>query len=414
MALPEAARDKFFFNHKKNLNNMSSITEILHSVPVDPLTGAIAVPVYQTSTFVQEAPGVNKGYDYARTGNPTRAALEKIVAQLENGDAGFAFATGLAAIDAVVKLFSTGDEIIAVDDIYGGAYRLFTHVYQKLGITVHYVDTTDAENILPFINERTKCIWLESPTNPTLKVSDIRHICALAKTIGALVVVDNTFAGPLAQTPITLGADIVIHSATKYLAGHSDLLAGLVITAKPELSEKIKFIQNATGGILGPWDCFLTIRGIETLELRYLQQSTTALVIAEYLQQHPLVDVVHYPGLASHKNHAIASNQQNGLFGGVVSFSLREDTQEAAHTFVTQTKYFKLAESLGGVKSLLCHPATMTHASVPRERRLIAGVQDSLIRLSCGIERTEDLIQDIEQALSAISFTQKNLSYANC
>lgn len=414
MALPEAARDKFFFNHKKNLNNMSSITEILHSVPVDPLTGAIAVPVYQTSTFVQEAPGVNKGYDYARTGNPTRAALEKIVAQLENGDAGFAFATGLAAIDAVVKLFSTGDEIIAVDDIYGGAYRLFTHVYQKLGITVHYVDTTDAENILPFINERTKCIWLESPTNPTLKVSDIRHICALAKTIGALVVVDNTFAGPLAQTPITLGADIVIHSATKYLAGHSDLLAGLVITAKPELSEKIKFIQNATGGILGPWDCFLTIRGIETLELRYLQQSTTALVIAEYLQQHPLVDVVHYPGLASHKNHAIASNQQNGLFGGVASFSLREDTKEAAHTFVTQTKYFKLAESLGGVKSLLCHPATMTHASVPRERRLIAGVQDSLIRLSCGIERTEDLIQDIEQALSAISFTQKNLSYANC
>ncbi len=392
---------------------MSSITEILHSVPVDPLTGAIAVPVYQTSTFVQEAPGVNKGYDYARTGNPTRAALEKIVAQLEKGDAGFAFATGLAAIDAVVKLFSAGDEIIAVDDIYGGAYRLFTHVYQKLGITVHYVDTTDAENILPFINERTKCIWLESPTNPTLKVSDIRHICALAKTIGALVVVDNTFAGPLAQTPITLGADIVIHSATKYLAGHSDLLAGLVITAKPELSEKIKFIQNATGGILGPWDCFLTIRGIETLELRYLQQSTTALVIAEYLQQHPLVDVVHYPGLASHKNHAIACDQQNGLFGGVVSFSLRDDTQEAAHTFVTQTKYFKLAESLGGVKSLLCHPATMTHASVPRERRLIAGVQDSLIRLSCGIERTEDLIQDIEQALSAISFTKKNLSYAN-
>ena len=393
---------------------MSRITEILHAVPIDPLTGAIAVPVYQTSTFVQDAPGVHKGYDYARTGNPTRKALEDLVAQLEGGHQGFAFATGLAAIDAVVKLFSAGDEIIAVDDIYGGAYRLFTHVYQKLGITVHYVDTTDAENIIPLISSRTKCIWLESPTNPTLKVSDIKRIVDIAHATNVLVVVDNTFAGPLAQRPIELGADIVIHSATKYLAGHSDLLAGLVVTRSAALAEQIKFIQNATGGILGPWDCFLTIRGIETLELRFEQQSRSALAIAEFLSTHPAVDVVHYPGLPTHKNHEIAAVQQHGIYGGVVSFSLKEDTEAQAAAFVTQTQYFKLAESLGGVKSLLCQPAKMTHASVPRDKRLAAGVQDSLIRLSCGIERTEDLLRDVEQALQKITSPVKEQRYAIC
>lgn len=379
---------------------MSRITDIIHSVPVDELTGSISVPVYQTSTFVQQAPGVHKGYDYARSNNPTRKALENIVAKLEGGDDAFAFATGLAAIDAVAKLLSSGDEIIAVDDIYGGAYRLFTHIYEKLGIKIHYVDTTDAENILEFINEKTKLIWIESPTNPTLKVSDIQKISEIAKPFDAIVVVDNTFASPVAQLPFELGADIIIHSATKYLAGHSDLVAGLVVTKTKALSEKIKFTQNATGGILGPWDCFLAIRGIETLELRVRQQSENAIKIAKYLTTRHEVNKVYYPGLTTHKNHEIAKKQQNGLFGGVVSFSLKNDTVEAANQFVTSTKYFKLAESLGGVKSLLCHPAQMTHASIPREKRLQSGVQDSLIRLSCGIEDVEDLIEDLETALN--------------
>ena len=379
---------------------MSRITDIIHSVPVDELTGSISVPVYQTSTFVQQAPGVHKGYDYARSNNPTRKALENIVAKLEGGDDAFAFATGLAAIDAVAKLLSTGDEIIAVDDIYGGAYRLFTHIYEKLGIKIHYVDTTDAENILEFINEKTKLIWIESPTNPTLKVSDIKKISEIAKPFGSLLVVDNTFASPVAQLPFELGADIIIHSATKYLAGHSDLVAGLVVTKTKELSEKIKFIQNATGGILGPWDCFLAIRGIETLELRVRQQSENAIKIAKYLTTRQEVDKVYYPGLTTHKNHEVARKQQNVLFGGVVSFSLKDNTVEAANQFVTSTKYFKLAESLGGVKSLLCHPAQMTHASIPREKRLQSGVQDSLIRLSCGIEDVEDLIADLDAALN--------------
>jgi len=381
---------------------MSNITDILHSVPIDELTGAISVPVYQTSTFVQEAPGVNKGYDYARSGNPTRKALENLVTQLEGGDNSFAFATGIAAIDAVVKSLSAGDEIIAVDDIYGGAYRLFTHVYEKLGIKVHYVDTTNANNILEHINSNTKLLWIESPTNPTLKVSDISQISNIAKAHNLLLVVDNTFASPIAQRPFELGADIIIHSATKYLGGHSDLIAGIVVTKTKALSEKIKFIQNASGGVLGPWDCFLTIRGIETIDLRVRKQSETALKLAQYLQQHEAVDQVHYPGLPSHKNHEIAARQQNGLFGGVVSFSLKEDTLEQAEQFVTQTKYFKLAESLGGVKSLLCQPCKMTHASVPREKRLQSGIQDSLIRLSCGIEDAADLIQDLEETFSKL------------
>lgn len=382
---------------------MSRITEIIHSVPVDELTGAISVPVYQTSTFVQEAPGKSKGFEYARTGNPTRKALENIVAQLERGDEAFAFASGLAAIDAVAKLLSAGDEIIAVDDIYGGAYRLFTHVYQKLGIKIHYVDTRDAKNITSHLNENTKMIWLESPTNPTLKVSDIRTISGIAKSADALLVVDSTFASPVSQNPIALGADIVIHSATKYLGGHSDLLAGLVVCASEELSEKIRFIQNTSGGVLGPWDCFLVIRGIETIELRVHKQCENALKIARYLSSHDAVDKVHYPGLETHKNHKIAADQQNDLFGGVVSFSLKTDTEDAAGQFLTHTKYFKLAESLGGVKSLVCQPSRMTHASVPRNKRLQSGIQDSLIRLSCGIEDAEALILDIENALKAVN-----------
>jgi len=385
-------------------------TQIIHSIPSDPLTGAISVPIYQTSTFIQEAPGVNKGYDYARSNNPTRKVLEDVMAKLENGDAGFAFSTGLAAIDAVLKLLSVGDEIIAVDDIYGGAYRLFTHVYEKLGIKVHYVDTTEADNVAKLISKKTKFIWIESPTNPTLKVSDIKEISKIAKSIDALLIVDNTFASPIAQNPIDLGADIVIHSGTKYIAGHSDLVAGLVITKTKFLSEKIKFIQNTSGAVLGPWDCFLTIRGIETLEIRYKKQCENAFEVAKYLINHEAVQEVFYPGLTTHKNHEIAKRQQNGLFGGIVSFTLKEDTQEAALNIVTNTQYFKLAESLGGVKSLLCLPAQMTHASIPREIRLKSGIKDSLIRLSCGIECVEDLISDLSESLKSTT-KKKNVHF---
>lgn len=377
-------------------------TSLIHSVPVDELTGSISVPIYQTATYVQQAPGVNKGYDYGRSNNPTRHALEKIVAGLEDGYAAYAFATGLAAIDAVLKTLKTGDEIVAVDDIYGGAYRLFTHIYEKFGITIHYVDTTDAENVHDYINVKTRLVWLESPTNPTLKISDIKKIATIAHAQGALVVVDNTFASPVAQQPLKLGADIVIHSGTKYLGGHSDLVAGIVVVGTPELAEQIKFIQNASGGILGPQDCWLTIRGIETVTLRVERQCKTAFRVAEFLQSCEEVDKVYYPGLSIHKNHEVARQQQNGLFGGVISFSLKDDTEEAAVAVVTATQYFKLAESLGGVKSLICHPAQMTHKSIPREKRLQSGVVDSLIRLSCGIEDAEDLIADIKQAFEKI------------
>lgn len=384
---------------------MSNNTSILHAIPADPLTGSISVPIYQTATFVQQAPGVHKGYDYARSNNPTRAVLENLVAHLEKAEAAYAFATGLAAIDAVLKLLSTGDEIIAVDDIYGGAFRLFTHVYQKFGIKVHYTDTTNVSNVAALINERTRLLWIESPTNPTLKVSDIAALAELAHTANAWLVVDNTFATPLAQQPVTLGADLVIHSGTKYLGGHSDLLAGLVAVGNKELAEKIKFIQNASGGILGPQDCWLLIRGIETLGLRFRQQCQTAQRIAEFLQTCEAVDQVHYPGLASHPQHVLAEKQQQGLYGGVISFSLKEDHIAAATAFVTATRYFQLAESLGGVKSLICQPAEMTHKSIPRERRLAAGVRDSLIRLSCGIEEADDLLDDLQQAFDRIKHT---------
>ncbi len=379
-----------------------SATKIIHSIPSDPLTGAISVPVYQTSTFIQEAPGVHKGFDYARSNNPTRKVLEDVIAELEGGHSGFAFGTGLAAIDAVLKLLSAGDEIVAVDDIYGGAYRLFTHVYEKLGISIKYVDTTEIDNVSQAVSSRTKLVWIESPTNPTLKVSDIAAISKIAKRVDALLVVDNTFASPIAQQPLSLGADIIIHSGTKYIGGHSDLVAGLVVTKTEALSDKIKFVQNASGGILGPWDCFLTIRGIETLDLRFKKQCENAEKVAGFLVNHPEVGEVYFPGLPSHKNHEIASAQQNGWFGGIVSFTLKEDTVEAANRFVTGTHYFKLAESLGGVKSLLCHPPQMTHASIPREIRLRAGIKDSLIRLSCGIEDAQDLVEDLEKAFESV------------
>ncbi|HEY4109530.1 PLP-dependent aspartate aminotransferase family protein [Puia sp.] len=411
---------------------MQATTQLIHSIPVDPLTGAIAVPIYQTSTFVQEAPGVNRGYDYARTGNPTRAILENLVAQLEAGSTGAAFASGLAAIDAVVKLLETGDEIIAVNDIYGGAYRLFEQVYRKFGITTQYVDTSDPEAVFHALTPKTKLIWIETPTNPTLKITDIRAIARIAKAhkyegSGAkekiarfpqtanvrpsdeplpaaqrcLLCVDNTFASPALQQPLLLGADLVVHSGTKYLGGHSDLIAGLVVTADPELGQKIKFLQNATGSILGPQDSFLLIRGIETLHLRVRQHCASARAIAAFLENHPAVNKVFYPGLIKHPGHDVAAGQSKG-FGGIVSFSLKEDNIAAANAFITSTQLFKLAESLGGIKSLVSHPAQMTHKTIPAEKRKAAGVTDSLIRLSAGLEDTEDLIADLRQALDRL------------
>jgi len=385
---------------------MSNATQLLHSIPVDPLTGAITVPIYQTSTFVQEAPGVNKGYDYARSNNPTREALEGIIAKLEKGTAASAFSSGLAAIDAVLKLLTTGDEIVAVDDIYGGAFRLFTQVYEKFGITITYVDTTNVENVFNAITANTKLIWLETPTNPTLKISDIEAIAKIARASNCLLCVDSTFASPALQQPLTLGADIVVHSATKYLGGHSDLIAGLVVTKDAELGAKIKFLQNACGAILSPFDSWLLIRGIETLHLRLKQHCANAQEVATYLSTHPLVDKIFYPGLTTHHNHHIAKKQAKG-FGGIVSFTLKEDTEAAAIAFVTSTKYFLLAESLGGIKSLISHPANMTHKSIPADIRRANGVSDSLIRLSVGLEEVEDLIADLEEAFTKISTEKK-------
>jgi cystathionine beta-lyase len=381
---------------------MQDCTRVLHALGENEETGAVSVPIYQTSTFVQEAPGQNKGYDYSRSNNPTRASLEQLIATLENGHSAYAFGSGLAAVDAVVKLLSAGDEIVAVDDIYGGAFRSFTHIYEKFGIGVHYVDATDTVNVERAITAKTKLIWLETPTNPTLKICDIAAICNVAKQRDCLVVVDSTFASPALQKPLELGADLVLHSATKYLGGHSDVIAGAVVCKTEALAERIKFIQNATGSVLGPWDSWLIIRGIQTLELRISKQCDSALALARWLSEQEEVKQVYYPGLPGHKNHHIAKKQQR-KFGAVVSFSLKDDLEENAVHFVQSTSLFKLAESLGGVKSLLCVPGLMTHKSTPREVRRTAGIHDSLIRLSIGIEDVEDLKEDLRQALALFS-----------
>jgi cystathionine beta-lyase len=388
---------------------MQETTSFIHSIPVDPLTGAISVPIYQTSTFVQEAPGIHKGYDYARSNNPTRAVLENLIAGLEKGSRGLAFASGLAAIDAILKLLKSGDEIIAVDDIYGGAFRLFEQVYKKFGIRIHYVDASNPENIFQALNKNTKLIWLETPSNPSLKIADIAAIASVAKSGNCLLCVDNTFASPALQKPILLGADIVVHSATKYLGGHSDLIAGLVVTATEELGEQIRFYQNAAGAILGPFDSWLVIRGMETLTLRMKQHCRSALRIAEFLADHPAVDQVFYPGLESHPGHEIAKKQSSG-FGGIVSFTLKEDNIDAARRFVSETELFKLAESLGGIKSLISHSAEMTHKTIPPEIRRAAGVKDSLIRLSVGLEDAEDLIPDLRNTFDRIIVRTNKLS----
>ena len=385
---------------------MEEFTSIIDSIPVDPLTGAIRVPIYQTSTFVQEAPGINKGFDYTRTNNPTRKICEEVIAKLEGGSSACAFASGLSAIDSVIKLLQAGDEIIAVDDIYGGAYRLLLTIYNKFGINVRFVDTTNPQNVADAINKKTKLIWIESPTNPLLKISDIKAISQIAKENNILLCVDNTFASPVLQRPILLGADIVIHSATKYLGGHFDVLAGFVVTNSPELDEKIKYIQNAAGAVLSPFDSWLILRSIDTLKLRVQKHCENASSVAEYLSTREEIKDLYYPGLESHLNHNVAKRQQK-YFGAIISFSLKDNSEEAAKKFVSSTKLFKLAESLGGPRSLCCHPASMTHKSIPRNVRIKSGISDSLVRLSIGLEDSADLIEDLNTTLNSLTLTQE-------
>ncbi len=381
---------------------MKEETKILQAIPVDELTGAVSTPIYQTATFVHELPGVTKGFDYSRTNNPTRQVLENLLAELEDGHSGFAFASGVAAIDAVLKLLHAGDEIVAVDDIYGGTFRLFSKIYDRFNIKVNYVDTTDIENVRAAFTAKTKLVWLETPTNPTLRISDIKVIADLTHEAGALLVVDNTFASPALQKPIQLGADIVVHSATKYLAGHCDVIAGAVVVNSEELSNEIKFIQNATGGILGPFDSWLTIRGIETLALRIERSCENALKIARFLESHEAVEQVNYPGLESHPNHDLANSQQK-YFGGVISFTLKSNNIDDAIQFASNTSFFNLTDSVGGVKSSISHPVSMSHKAMTPEARKKAGIGNSLIRLSVGIEHADDLIKDLGEAFIKIT-----------
>ena len=363
------------------------------------VTGSVNVPVFLTSTFAQKSPGEHSGYEYSRAANPTRQALEDALASIENGARGLAFGSGLAAIDCVLKLLNPGDEIIAVDDLYGGSYRMFTRLFEKYQLKFHFVNLENPENILPLINEKTKLVWLETPTNPLMKLVDIQKVAELIKGKDILLAVDNTFATPYIQTPLDLGADIVMHSATKYLGGHSDVIAGALIAKTPELGEKLHFIQFASGGILGPHDSYLVLRGIKTLALRVQRHSENGQKIAEYLQNHPKVDQVFYPNLANNPQLELAKKQMK-TFGGMISFTFKSGKKEDSIKFLENLKVFTLAESLGGVESLANHPALMTHASIPAEKRAELGITDDLVRLSCGIEDAEDLIADLEQAFN--------------
>lgn len=364
----------------------------------DPSTGAVMTPIYQTSTFAQSSPGVNQGYEYSRAANPTRTALENALASIENGTHGFAFGSGLAATDGILKTLKAGDEVISMDDLYGGSFRMFTRIYQNFGLKFSFVDMTKPENILEKITPQTKLIWVETPTNPLMKIVDIRAICDLVKGKGILVAVDNTFASPYIQNPLDLGADLVMHSATKYLGGHSDVVAGAVVVKNEELAEKIHFSLFAGGGILGPQDSYLILRGIKTLHVRMQRHCENGMKIAEFLSNHPKIGQVFYPGLENHPNYEIAKKQMRG-FGGMVSFNFKTGKKEDAFEFFKKLKIFTLAESLGGVESLANHPATMTHASIPAEIRAEHGITDDLVRLSVGIEDADDLISDLENAL---------------
>ncbi|MBK9743105.1 MAG: cystathionine gamma-synthase [Saprospiraceae bacterium] len=377
-------------------------TKVIHAgIEPDPSTGAIMTPIYQTSTYVQAAPGDHKGYEYARTQNPTRTVLEKNLAALENATDAICFGSGLAAMDSVLKLLNPGDEVIATDDLYGGSYRIMTKVFGKYGIKFHFAGIGDINKLDALINVNTKMIWVETPTNPMLNIIDIKAVCDHVKGKNIMVCVDNTFASPYLQNPLDLGADIVVHSATKYLGGHSDAIHGVVVTKNAEIAAQIRFLQNAVGAVPGPQDCFLILRGIKTLHIRVERACQNAEKIANYLQAHSKISKVYYPGFASHPGHEVAKKQMK-MFGGMVSFDLVANNEESARIVLSNTHYFSLAESLGGVESLIGHPASMTHGSIPREERLKVGLTDSLIRLSVGIEDVEDLIQDLEQALALV------------
>jgi cystathionine beta-lyase len=374
-------------------------TKLIHAgVHPDPTTGAIMTPIYQTSTYVQAGPGDHKGYEYARTQNPTRNVLQNALAAIENGKFGLCFGSGMAATDAVIKLLAPGDEVIVSNDLYGGTYRVMTKVFANYGIKFHFIGMQDANNITGFINANTKMVWIETPTNPLLNVIDIAASAAICKAHNLTLVCDNTFASPYLQTPLDLGADIVLHSATKYLGGHSDVVHGALVMNDPGLEERLRFIQNSCGAVPGPQDCFLVLRGIKTLHVRMQRHCENGKAIAHYLRNHPKVGKVLWVGFEDHPNHHIAAKQMRG-YGGMISFTLKNDNLDEALAVLKKTQLFALAESLGGVESLIGHPATMTHASIPREDRVKNGLVDSLIRLSVGIEDIDDLIADLEQAI---------------
>lgn len=378
---------------------MKTGTKFIHAgAEPDPSTGAIMTPIYQTSTYVQEAPATHKGYEYARSQNPTRTALEKAYAEIENGKFGLAFGSGVAATDAVIKLLNPGDEVICGADMYGGTYRLFSKVFQRFGIKFHYVDMQDVANIAAAMNPNTKLVWAETPTNPLMNICDIEAIAALTKSKNILLCVDNTFASPYLQNPLDLGADIVMHSATKYLGGHSDVIQGALMMNDQKLRDDLYFLQKSCGAVPGPMDCFLVLRGIKTLHLRMQRHSENGRAVATWLRNHPKVGRVYWPGFDDHPNHAIAKKQMRD-FGGMISFVLKNDSVDEAKRVLSSTKLFSLAESLGGVESLINHPASMTHASIPREERIKNGLSDSLIRLSVGVEDADDLIEDLNAAI---------------
>lgn len=378
---------------------MKLATKFIHAGAVpDPSTGAIMTPIYQTSTYVQAAPGKHKGYEYARSQNPTRKALEDAYASIENAKFALAFGSGVAATDSVIKLLNPGDEVIAASDMYGGSYRLFTKVWERYGIKFKYVDTSNASNVKAAVTGSTRLIWVETPTNPLMNISDIAAIAAIAKAANALLCVDNTFASPFLQNPLDLGADIVMHSATKYLSGHSDVIQGALMINDSDLREKLYFIQKSCGAVPGPMDCFLILRGIKTLHVRMKQHCENGEKIATWLRNHPKVAKVYWPGFKDSPGHEVAKKQMRG-FGGMISFVLKDETVETATKVLSSTHLFSLAESLGGVESLINHPASMTHASIPREERIKNGLSDSLIRLSVGIEDADDLIDDLNQAI---------------
>jgi cystathionine gamma-lyase len=374
-------------------------TRLIHAgVEPDPLSGAIMTPIYQTSTYVQEAPGKHKGYEYARTQNPTRTALQQALASIEGGSFGLSFGSGLAATDAVMKLLKPGDEVISTNDLYGGTYRIFTKVFGRYGLKFHFTGMSDVSLLEPLINANTRMLWVETPTNPLLNIIDIEACAALARKHNLLLVVDNTFASPYLQNPLSLGANLVVHSATKYLGGHSDVVHGAVIGNAPELEEQLQFIQNACGAVPGPHDCWLVLRGIKTLHVRMQRHCENGEKVAHWLRNHPKVERVYWTGFPDHPNHDVAKRQMRG-FGGMISFTLKGDNLDDAMKVLSSTKLFALAESLGGVESLIGHPASMTHGSIPREERIKNGLADSLIRLSVGIEDVDDLIADLAQAI---------------